>query len=67
MTLPYGNVVWLSIYIRITKEVTSVIKEILEVLYIDPQAAVPVGFCPCCGGERYAPEGPCPRCERRSP
>lgn len=38
-----------------------------EILYPDPQAAVPVAFCPRCGGELYAPEGICLRCERRRP
>lgn len=34
-------------------------------LYIDPQAAIPTGFCPDCGGELYAPSQHCLRCERR--
>lgn len=38
-----------------------------EVLYIDPQAAVPLAFCPVCGGELYAVQGICLRCERRKP
>lgn len=33
--------------------------------YIDPQAQVPVEFCSACGGEIYAPNGICLRCERR--
>ena len=36
-------------------------------LYIDPQAAIPVGFCDVCGGEIYTSGGSCPRCERRFP
>ena len=40
-------------------------RQIVEtVLYIDPQAARPVGFCPVCGGAIYAPEGSCIRCQR---
>ena len=38
-----------------------------QVLYIDPQAAVPAGFCPVCGGELYAPGLVCLRCERDKP
>lgn len=34
-------------------------------LYIDPQAAIPSGFCPHCGGEIYTKGGSCLRCERR--
>lgn len=37
-----------------------------EMLYFDPQAAVPADFCPICGGERYAPSRICLGCERRS-
>ena len=37
------------------------------VLYTDPQAQPPRGFCPVCGGEIYAPEGDCLRCRRRWP
>ena len=33
-------------------------------LYIDPQAAVPDGYCPRCGGALYAPGRICLRCER---
>ena len=32
-------------------------------LYIDPQAAIPAGFCPECGGELYRPGLHCSRCE----
>ena len=32
----------------------------------DPQQERPVGFCPECGGELYAPSCVCIRCERRS-
>ena len=38
-----------------------------QILYIDPQAAVPAGFCPVCGGELYAPGLVCLRCERDKP
>ena len=34
-------------------------------LYIDPQAAIPVGFCDTCGGELYTRDGTCLRCEKR--
>ena len=33
------------------------------VLYIDPQAAKPSGFCRRCGGEIYRPGELCPDCE----
>lgn len=36
-------------------------------LYYDPQAEVPVCFCPECGGECYAPSRYCIRCERSAP
>lgn len=36
-----------------------------ETLYFDPQAAIPAGYCPVCGGELYAIGGICLRCERR--
>ena len=32
-------------------------------LFIDPQTLPPAAFCPCCGGERYAPSLRCLRCE----
>lgn len=32
-----------------------------NVLYIDPQAEIPLGFCPECGGELFG-SSPCPRC-----
>ena len=35
-------------------------------LYIDGQAARPVGFCQDCGGELYFPGLTCLRCRRRS-
>ena len=35
-------------------------------LFLDPQAAVPAGFCPRCGGECDAPTLTCNRCERRA-
>lgn len=38
-----------------------------QILYIDPQEAKPVAFCPTCGGEIYAPGGICLRCERSLP
>jgi len=34
-------------------------------LYIDAQAARPVGFCTICGGELYLPGSNCLRCRRR--
>ena len=37
-----------------------------EVLYFDPQAEIPVGFCADCGGCLYRPTLHCIRCERRS-
>ena len=33
-------------------------------LYCDPQAEPPAGFCPVCGGELYRPCLLCLRCER---
>ena len=33
-----------------------------QILYTDPQAAVPAGFCPVCGGALYAPGLVCTRC-----
>lgn len=41
-------------------------KEIEQVLYVDPQAEKAVILCPVCGGERYAPTFFCLRCERRA-
>ena len=37
-----------------------------EILFLDPQAAIPACFCPQCGGECYAPTLACNRCERRA-
>lgn len=37
------------------------------VLYTDPQTRAPRGFCEKCGGEIYAPEGICLRCQRGWP
>jgi hypothetical protein len=34
------------------------------VLYIDPQAAAPAGYCPVCGGALYSPSLTCLRCAR---
>ena len=39
--------------------------KIEPVLYWDEQQAIPSGFCPVCGAERYSPELSCLRCERR--
>ena len=39
--------------------------KIEPILYIDTQNEKPAGFCPVCGGERYAPSLVCLRCERR--
>lgn len=33
-------------------------------LYIDPQARKPIGFCKKCGGALYAPSRICLRCRR---
>jgi hypothetical protein len=38
-----------------------------QILYEDPQAAVPAAFCPECGGELYAPGMHCARCGEGSP
>ena len=35
-----------------------------QVLYIDPQAAVPAGYCETCGGALYDPSRRCLRCGR---
>ena len=35
------------------------------ILFADPQAVVPAGFCEACGCELYAPGLHCLRCERR--
>ena len=37
-------------------------REVEFELYTDPQAAIPAGFCPVCGGERYWPGLHCARC-----
>ena len=37
------------------------------VLYTDPQTQPPREFCPVCGGEIYADQGVCLRCERGWP
>lgn len=36
-----------------------------QVLYFDPQAEAPAGFCGRCGGCLYRPTRHCIRCERR--
>lgn len=36
-----------------------------QTLFWDPQTQSPAGWCPACGGERYAPSLICARCERR--
>ena len=41
------------------------IEEIQGTLYTDPQAQVPDGYCPRCGGAVYRPSLYCLRCERR--
>lgn len=43
------------------------IQLIEPMLYIDPQAAVPVCFCEKCGGECYAPGGVCRFCGEEAP
>ncbi len=43
------------------------IPQIEPTLYIDPQAAIPVGCCPHCGGAVYAPGGLCLRCGGDAP
>lgn len=40
-------------------------KEIEQILYVDPQAEKPAMLCPVCGGELYFPSCFCLRCERR--
>lgn len=40
-------------------------EQIQQVLYLDPQAAVPTGRCGTCGGEFYNGERLCLRCQRR--
>ncbi len=42
-------------------------KSIEPTLYIDPQAQIPAGSCPRCGGEVYAPGCVCLRCQRAQP
>ena len=37
-----------------------------QVLYFDPQAVDPAGFCSRCGGCLYRPTLHCIRCERRN-
>ena len=41
--------------------------QIEPTLYIDPQAAIPVGYCQRCGGAIYAPGGECLRCGAKAP
>lgn len=38
------------------------IPQIEPVLFTDPQAEKPTGFCLCCGGELYSPGEYCPEC-----
>ncbi len=33
-------------------------------LFFDPQAAIPAGYCPRCGGCLYRPSLVCLRCEQ---
>lgn len=40
-------------------------KQIEKILYFDPQDEKPKAFCPVCGGELYAVDASCLRCERR--
>lgn len=44
-----------------------VIPYIEPMLYIDPQAQVPEGYCETCGGACYGPSCTCLRCERDRP
>ena len=37
-------------------------QSIEQILYIDPQAKRPDGFCPCCGGALWLPSLRCIRC-----
>lgn len=39
--------------------------EVESNLHIDPQAQKPAGFCERCGGELYASDQSCSRCQRR--
>jgi hypothetical protein len=48
---------------RFTKGVDVMIPMIEPVLYLDPQQAVPVWFCECCGAELYSPGTLCEECE----
>lgn len=36
--------------------------QVEQTLYVDPQAEVPAGYCPRCGGELYRPGLWCVRC-----
>jgi len=38
-----------------------------SILYIDPQAVPPGGYCPVCGGALYLPSLYCIRCGRDEP
>ena len=42
-------------------------EEIQGSLFTDPQAEIPAGYCPVCGGALYRPGLYCLRCERRGP
>lgn len=63
----YTRGVYYNKPIRFTKGGIFVVISTEAVLYTDPQAQKPQGFCPVCGGEIYAPEGICLRCQRRWP
>ena len=42
-------------------------EKIESVLYIDPQQAVPAGYCPVCRGALYLPGMICLRCGEDRP
>lgn len=41
--------------------------QIEQILYTDPQAQVPAGECPVCGGMVYPPGRSCTRCGEAQP
>ena len=41
--------------------------KIEQILHPDPQAQLPVGTCPRCGGLVYLPGRSCARCRRDEP
>jgi hypothetical protein len=45
-----------------SERVAAMLQTISEILYIDPQDAIPVGFCPRCGKELWNWDTPCRHC-----